>query len=149
MISISKITQDSNGVVLINEDIKSRLLKTQSRVSRSATLDGGSVIDHQGYSNADLRFEIVADLTEDQEALLWSIYKSETYVNISTKEGVFKGVISAMYPNEGKVTLTILVEEKISSDTSSQSSASQSSESSESSQSSESSESSESSVSIP
>ncbi len=114
MISISKITQDSAGAILINEDITSRMLKTLARVSRAATLDGGSVIDHQGYSDADLRFEIVADLTEAQESLLWSIYKSETFVNVSTKEGVFKAAISAMHPNEGKITMTILVQEKIS-----------------------------------
>ncbi len=114
MISISKITQDSDGSLLINEGITSSIRNTRSRVSRAATLDGGSVIDHQGYSDADLKIEIVADLDAVQEALLWSIYKSETFLNISTVDGVFKGVISAMHPNEGKVTFTILMQEKIS-----------------------------------
>ena len=114
MIGISKITQDTNGAMLIKEGIVSRLLNTRSRVSRSATLDGGAVIDHQGYADADLVFDIVAELTEAQEAVLWSLYKAETYINVSTKEGFFKAVISAMHPDEGRVGFTILVQEKIS-----------------------------------
>ena len=114
MISISTIDQNADGSVTINEDITSRLLNTQSRVSRSATLDGGAVIDHQGYSDADLRFDIVAELTEAQESKLWAIYKAQTFLNISIKEGVFKGAISAMFPKDGKLTLAFLVQEKIS-----------------------------------
>lgn len=115
MIGISKITQDSQGSIVFQEHITSRFLNTQARVSRSPTLDGGSIIDHQGYSDSDLRLDIVAELTELQQSILWALYKSESFVNISIKEGFFKGVISAMFPNEGKIQMTILIQDKLSS----------------------------------
>ncbi len=90
---------------------ESRLRNESARVSRSATLDGGCVIDHQGFSDSDRTFDIRADLTEAQAAILWGIFKSETFVNVATREGFFYGVIESMQDENGSVKLSILVKE--------------------------------------
>ena len=109
MISITTIAVGDPDGVLFYENIDTVLMDTPPRVSRSATLDGGSVVDHRGFCDGDREFKIKAQLTEDQAEDLWNIYRSETLVNISCGEGFFQGAISRMKLDGGRLEMTFLV----------------------------------------
>lgn len=113
MIGISKTTQatGSNAAVIFQESRQSRLRNEVARVSRSATLDGGCVIDHQGFSDSDRTFDIRATFTREQADILWEMFTGQTFLNISTPEGFFYGVIENMADENGNVRLSILVKE--------------------------------------
>ena len=113
MIGLSMTTQATGegAAILIRELPSSRLRDEASRVSRSATLDGGCVIDHQGFSDADRTFDVRANLFKNEADVLWNFFRSQTYVNISTSEGFFYGVIENMADANGNVRLSLLVKE--------------------------------------
>jgi len=111
MIGLSKITQATNSAIIIKEAVGSNLREATARVIRSGTLDGGAVIDNMGYSDGDRTLEIIAYFSEQEEDLLWSIFKNELFINIATKEGFFYGSISRLRSDNGKVQLTILIME--------------------------------------
>lgn len=109
MVSITTITTGDPDGVLFYEDPDSVFQDTEPRVSRSATLDGGSTIDHRGFCDGDREFKIKAQLSADQSEDLWSIYRNETLVNLSCKEGFFQGAISRMAIDGGRLEMTFLV----------------------------------------
>ena len=113
MIGLSKITQatDSAAAVIFQELPQSRLRNEAARVSRSATLDGGCVIDHQGFSDGDRTFDIRARWSQELADILWSLFRSATFLNIATREGFFYGVIENMADENGNGRLSILVKE--------------------------------------
>lgn len=113
MIGISKTTQATGdtAAIIINELPTSRLRNESARVSRYATLDGGAVIDHQGFSDGDRTLDVRVRWTQDQADALWSIFQSETFVNIASPEGFFYGVIESMQDENGIGRLNILVKE--------------------------------------
>ena len=114
MIVLSKRTQDPDGTIIILEEKGTIIKDSQPRVSRVATLDGGCVIDHKGYSDSDRRLNIRAFLDETEEGQVW-LLKNETLLTISMQEGVFTGVISDVRIDDGDLRLTFLIKEKISS----------------------------------
>jgi len=65
MIAISKVTQDSGGALVLDELHRSKMYDGRARVSRSATLDGGVVIDHQGYVAGDRTINLKVDLLKE------------------------------------------------------------------------------------
>jgi hypothetical protein len=87
------------------------LRNESARVSRYATLDGGCVIDHKGFSDGDRTLDIRAQWTQAQAEILWEIFREETFINVSTSEGFFYGVIETMNDENGNGRLTILVKE--------------------------------------
>jgi len=113
MIGISKVTQatGSTAAIIFKELPSSRLRNETARVSRYATLDGGCVIDHQGFSDGDRTFELRVKWTQDEAAIAWEMFREETFLNISTPEGFFYGVIQTMQDENGDGRLTILVKE--------------------------------------
>ena len=114
MIALSKQTQDSDGAIIINEKTDASVIyKSQPRVSRIATLDGGCVIDHKGYSDSDRILDIRAVVDEIDALLIWGL-KSETLLNISTREGFFSGVISSIQSDNGELILRLLTKERLS-----------------------------------
>ena len=111
MISLPKRTQATYEAIVIREDPASKIKEAVARVTRSATLDGGAIIDHQGYADGDRTFDISASVEQAIENSLWSVFKTQTFINISTRDGFFYGVISAMKINYGKLKMTLLVKE--------------------------------------
>jgi hypothetical protein len=113
MIGISKATSatGNTAAVVIRELPDSRLRNESARVSRSATLDGGCVIDHQGFSDSDRTLDIRARLTQADADILWSIFTTQTFVNVATREGFFYGVIDSMRDENGDIRFSILVKE--------------------------------------
>lgn len=113
MIGLSKTTQatGATAAIIIQELPTSRLRNESARVSRYATLDGGCVIDHQGFSDGDRTIDLRAQWTQAQAAILWEMFREETFVNIATPDGFFYGVIETMQDENGNGRLTILVKE--------------------------------------
>ena len=113
MIGISKLTKDDNGAVIIHENTDSQLLDSIPRVTRTATLDGGAVIEHKGFSEADRTFNIRGEIDENQLDILWELHK-ETTVYVSCKYGFFSGAIQRIRADNGELYLTIYIKEKLS-----------------------------------
>jgi hypothetical protein len=111
MISITKINAELGSAIIFDEDPKSQIRRHESRVSRTATLDGGAILDAQGYSLADRTLIIRASLTKEKSDDLWALYKSEIYINISCNDGYFFGAIERMEIDRGELSMTILIKE--------------------------------------
>lgn len=112
MIGITTLLYDVNGDLLFFEAPESSLEDTTPRVSRTATLDGGCIISHAGFSNSDRTFEIDAYLEDTEVNKLRNIYENHSFVYIATVLGLFKGAISRFKNANGSIKLTILVDEK-------------------------------------
>ena len=115
MIGIATTTSNATGAMIIREKPESDLNNYPARVSRYATLDGGAVIVHGGYSDGDRTLKVLADMSESDEGTLLNIHQTETLLNISIADGVFSGAIERFFCKGGAVELTILLKEKLSS----------------------------------
>lgn len=114
MIGITTIAQNTAGDMVFQEDPSSALLDADVRASRTATLDGGVVIDNQGFSDGDRTLEITAELDESAAAKLWALHRSEASVHVAISEGVFLATIKRLRIDNGECRLTIYIEEKLS-----------------------------------
>lgn len=112
MISISMITADSSGNVVIMNTSQCDFGKRPARVSRVATLDGGAVITHSGVSEADRTFKIDCRISEAQKTAIEYIYANSTSVLVSCSEGLFYGALSELDTTNGRLKATFLVKSK-------------------------------------
>ena len=111
MIAISKLTQDTNGALIINELNNSSLYDGTARVSRTATLDGGVVIDHSGFVAGDRTLNVNCVLSATEDEILTGLFESETFIYVSTKHGFYKAAIERLSGDGGNRQLTILLKE--------------------------------------
>lgn len=112
MVIITKTTQATNSYIKIKELPDSDLYSAQARVSRSATLDGGSVVDHLGFVEGDRTMQVHGLLTKSEVAKLYEIFQNELLVGLACEDGYFVGAISAMVRKAGDVKFTFLVKDK-------------------------------------
>jgi len=112
MISISSVTQNVTGAVIINESLTSAFNTNTARVSRTATLDGGSVITHSGYSDGDRTLSVYARISEAQANILWAIFRSETFVLVSIPDGLYYAAIQRVRTDNGDLSMTILIKNR-------------------------------------
>jgi hypothetical protein len=112
MISISTAIYSAAGHVVIQNTEKCDFMDIPSRVSRSATLDGGSVIVHSGVVAGDRTFSINVWLDEAEETILRNIYDNYTSVVVSIHDGVFLGALDSFKFRNGNVTGKILIKSK-------------------------------------
>jgi hypothetical protein len=114
-LTISTPTFDLNGVVSLKISADSELKTNSRRVSRSATLDGGVVITDGGYSDGDRTFRVnYRDMSQEDEAKLWEIFKNYSQVIISNIEGCFSGVLEYVKCQNGSGTVSIMYKERLS-----------------------------------
>ena len=114
MISISTTTFNSNGTIVIYEATNSDLKELSPRMSRSATLDGGAVINHQGFSHGDRTFRVFANnVSMDISDALKTIIESETLVYLACNQGFFKGGIDNFSDDGSELFFRFLVQEKL------------------------------------
>jgi len=113
MIAISKITQGTAGAIVLAEKRGSKLYDGRARVSRSATLDGGVVLDHQGYVAGDRALRLKTELSETEEATLKTLFENETLVYVATADGFFSGAIEGLSGDGGVLDVTILLKEAV------------------------------------
>lgn len=111
MISITALESKTVDGVIFNELPTSVFRDTLPRVNRTRTLDGGAVVDHRGFVDGDRTFKIEAELDEPTTDALWSLYRAETLVNISCREGFFTGALADLKADGGRVTLLFWVKE--------------------------------------
>jgi hypothetical protein len=113
MLGISTIMADEAGAINLSVTLSPTLRTGMRRVTRTKTLDGGCVIYDGGFSDSDRTWSIEADITKDNWDDLWAIHKSYSLVNLAVKEGFFSGCIETAVMDAGKVTLSILIKEKL------------------------------------
>ena len=112
MISISTITADTSGNVILKQDINSDIGSKTARVTRTATLDGGVYINHSGYTDGDRTLRIRGKVNLIQAAILASIFENYTSSFIAFKDGIFLGAISDLTTENGKLMMTFLIKQK-------------------------------------
>jgi len=114
MISICPRVQDTSFIVLA-ELAASEIKKYARRVSRTATLDGDSVITDSGYTDSDRVIEIRANVTAAQEATIQYLLETYSLLSVSTPDGcytcapntwAFHGMSS---PDEGQCYINMLI----------------------------------------
>lgn len=105
------VADSSIGAVIFKYRPDSDVYVSQPRVRRTATLDGGAVIDHQGYAVGDRTIEVRARVSEAEAANLWTLFKAATYLILHTIEGSYYGAISDLRIDRGDMRLTFLVKE--------------------------------------
>ncbi len=117
MIAFTSIEYDENGSVFLYDCELEEVRNTTRRVSRTKTLDGGCVIVDGGYSDSDRTFKVFHRYDEQKYAVLEHLHKEYTLIYITTREGYFTGVISAVTlsgDNPLLVKLTVLIKDKLS-----------------------------------
>ena len=113
-ISFSTIEQGS--FVQINVDTIPVQENTR-RVSRVATLDGGSVISNYGITDSDRTLQFTAkQVPEDIRRSLWTFFQNETLVHLSCPEGVFSGCLEKVKIQNTNIAVSFLIKEKLTSD---------------------------------
>ena len=105
------VADSTIGAVVFKYSAESEVYISQPRVKRTATLDGGAVFDHQGYSVADRTVDIRAKVTEAEAANIWALFEDATYMILHTAAGSFYGAISDLRIDRGDMRLTFLVKE--------------------------------------
>lgn len=112
MISISTVTANITGNVILNENIASDLGSKTARVTKIATLDGGVYINHSGYTDGDRTLRIKGKVSLNQADTLLNIFENYTSSLISFCDGLFLGAISALSTQNGKLAMTFLIKQK-------------------------------------
>lgn len=110
--AIANPTADATiGAIVFKYKPDSDVYVSTPRVRRSATLDGGAVIDHQGYAVGDRTIDLRASVTETEAANIWSLFKSSTLLILHTQDGSYYGAISDLRLDRGEMRLTFLAKE--------------------------------------
>lgn len=85
------------------------------RVTRVATLDGGAVFNDFGFSDADRTMRIVWRPTgKAQEAAVARLVQTYSRITVATPDGLFLAAPQILTPGDSTLTLTLLVERKLS-----------------------------------
>jgi len=113
MISISNTSVDTAGNIIFDNLTRCRIGEMPARVSRQATLDGGSVIVHGGTSHGDRTFYIEGSISTVQATAIKHLHEDTTSVLVSCSEGLFVGAISRCDINNGYLKATLLIKEKV------------------------------------
>ena len=110
MISISTQTASEYSVIL-EEKTDSMVERFTRRVSRSSTLDGGSVYTDSGYSDTDRTITLVADVTEEQQSVLKHIIQNYALITVATKDGCFTCRPKNFSLDNGEIRIIIWISE--------------------------------------
>lgn len=111
MIGISTKIFDFEGAdIFFDVDIQDLNNKIQRRVASTPTLDGGSYVSDQGYSDSDklLSFKI-SNLTRARAENLIRIAKYHSRIIVTMNEGAFEGIIHQIYYLQGELVVNITV----------------------------------------
>lgn len=116
LIHISTTTSNANAPIRIRPGVNTRIRNASARVSRTATLDGGTVLTHSGFADGDMTFDVrTSALTRAEAEALWGLFKDETGFTISCEEGCFEGAIQRLNLEPHPVRFKFYVKERLSS----------------------------------
>lgn len=115
MIGLSTLTFDLDGHVLLHAGVKTQEPIMTRRVSRTATLDGSSVLSDLGFSDSDgTYFLSFQRITQAQIESLKYLIQNYNRLMLCSKNGAFEGVLSVLDMNELPIKATFLIEKKVS-----------------------------------
>ena len=114
MISISMVTADTAGSIVIKENPDSGYRGGPARVTRTANLDGTTTINHGGVQDGDRTFSVRGNLTLAESDAIWYIFKNSTTVTVCTSEGAYRGAIELLEVDGGNLDMSVLIKEKAS-----------------------------------
>ena len=114
IISICSQLFDYNGDFLVQVILDdSDLSHISRRVSRTATLDGGSVIVDNGYSASDATFSIVIrDIDAATRLNLMLMIQRHSAITVSLKGNIFSGVVETL-EDKDKMKIKFLVKQQL------------------------------------
>lgn len=112
MLSLSTPSAHPNGNVIIDAFSDSSLKERVLRISRTKTLDGGVYINNFGFCHGDRTLAVKARITEAQEVVLTLLTELYTRVVVSMDDGVYLAAVSHMVPDNGELSMTLLIEKK-------------------------------------
>jgi hypothetical protein len=115
MISICSMDQDATGQMVFKESPGSSLHGGNARINRIATLDGGTILNHLGFSSGDRTIDIMtSDLTETEAAKLLDFYENDAGVICAIDIGVYFGAIASLDISAKPSRIRIQVQSKMS-----------------------------------
>lgn len=115
MIILSTITYDPIGYLELRETPDSTYQVHERRVSRSATLDGLSVISDMGYTASDNTFVVrLKNPPVAQVERIIYLIRNYTLLKLTNKDGVFIGALQQFKTHLDPVEFIFLVKEKVS-----------------------------------
>lgn len=112
MIAISTITQNTSGAVVLHGFLKTDRDNT-GRVNRTATLDGGCVIDNQGFSDSDRTIAGSFEIDKTTGDLLWAIFEASPMVNLALDHGFYRAAFSSLKVDNGIADFSLLIQEAL------------------------------------
>lgn len=113
IISLCSRVFDPVGDLVINIDASSEMSNTVRRVNRVKTLDGGVSINDTGFSESDREFKIKAKLSQSEIDQISRLYQLYPLLSISTKTGVFEGVIDQISESPPVTNINFLVKARL------------------------------------
>lgn len=97
MVSITTSTPVSNNKLLIKKyKLNSEIKSATARVSKIKTLDGGVVVNHNGFVDGDRKIDISAILSRANSDVLWDMFTGQTFVTVAIDDGVYNAVIKTV-----------------------------------------------------
>lgn len=115
-IILSAPSADVNGTVKFKyAGRETDIYSLSRRVTRTATLDGGSVTNDLGFTHSDRTFNVSAALSPDQQDLVSRLLRTYPTLMISVQEGLFLGAIEVNNVTGNVSVLQILIKEKLTS----------------------------------
>lgn len=113
--ALSATTADPAGHVLLTVTNETTPGETRRRVSRVATLDGGSVVNDAGFSDGDRTIDLAwAPIDRVVDDAIDRIVQLYSRLIVSTRAGCFLCSPETYTPGSEESTLRLLVIERIS-----------------------------------
>jgi hypothetical protein len=113
MISITSTTFDPDGPLILHPLPDSAMTEVSRRVNRTATLDGGAVVNDGGYSVADRTWRLRWVLRSEAELRrLQAFVQTRSSVRVASREGCFRAIVSKARADSTRAELELLLLEK-------------------------------------
>lgn len=113
--TLSTPVWDAQGYIEVNALPSQNVGDTRRRVNRTATLDGGAVVNDSGYSEADRTIDLKwKPGTVDYEYTVERLVRFYPRVNISIRSGFYEAAVESYKPTPTESTLRLLVLSKLS-----------------------------------
>jgi len=114
MIGISSVSYDPNGFVMLKEDVNTSIPVFSRRVSKTATLDGNSVVSDLGYSASDGDFSVeVSNISKEEIDTLIYLIKTYSVLRLSSNIGSFEVSMSRLNTNSIPILIDFLIIKEI------------------------------------
>lgn len=115
-ISLCTVLFNVNGDVFLTASEDSDVVYLSRRLSRTATLDGGSIIVDNGFTASDGTIRLV--ITPDNNSIdiyrkITDIIKQYGLVTVASIEGVFLAAIESVVNSKTTLTIKLLVKSQL------------------------------------